>query len=68
MAIVAINPDRWNCPYLKIECNASEKVEDFKLFEQCEVRNYSECLLVNGDRCERFEEYIKERENEGKGL
>ena len=54
----AIKPDQWNCPHIIIKWHASSK--DFELEELCKVRNYSECLLVNGDRCEIYERWIKE--------
>ena len=66
MVETAINPDRWNCPYLKLECHAdgaNAGIADIEIEELCEARDYSECLLVNGGTCEVYERWLKERRN-----
>ena len=60
MIETAIKSDRWHCPYLKIR--HADK-DTFELIELCEVRSFSECLLVNGDRCGIYEQWLKEKEN-----
>lgn len=56
MVEVAEKLNEWNCPYLRVKCHADKAT--FELEELCEVRN-SSCLLVDGEPCEIYEQWLK---------